>query len=91
MTTKCFKLIVNGRVQGVGFRYGTNQIANRLEITGSVRNLPDGTVEIIAEGAADILDSFIELIKQGPTSFARVTNVQITELPIHHYRLFMIK
>ena len=51
----------------------------------------DYVVIKIAEGAADVLDSFIELIKQGPTSFARVTNVQITELPIHHYRLFMIK
>ena len=44
------RLVVSGRVQGVGFRYFVVQAARRLEITGYVRNLRDGTVEIVAEG-----------------------------------------
>ena len=91
MELHCLKIIVHGQVQGVGFRYGTLQIANRLTITGTVQNLSDGTVKIIAEGNHPNLKKFIHLIKAGPTPFARVTNLQIDELPLHHYRLFMIK
>ena len=50
MEPHCLKIIAHGLVQGVGFRYGTLQIANRLTITGTVQNLSDGTVKIIAEG-----------------------------------------
>ena len=88
---QCLKIIVHGQVQGVGFRYGTLQIANRLTITGTVQNLSDGTVKIIAEGNHSSLEKFIHLIKTGPTPFARVADLQIEELPPYHYQLFMIK
>lgn len=53
----------SGRVQGVGFRYATQRIAVRYEVTGFVRNLPDGRVELVAEGAVDQLDDFRSAIR----------------------------
>jgi acylphosphatase len=65
-------IIFKGRVQGVGFRFTTHRIANRHHVTGFVRNLPDGTVEMLAQGTPDdvnecmrdIEESFIGYIKQ---------------------------
>ncbi|WP_251574933.1 acylphosphatase [Limosilactobacillus agrestimuris] len=91
MTVHCFEIIAHGRVQGVGFRYGTMQIATQLNITGSVQNLPNGTVKIIAEGDKHNLEKFISLIKKGPTPFARVSKLEVRDLPTVQYRLFVIK
>jgi len=52
------KIFYSGRVQGVGFRYTAKTVAAGFEITGSVRNLPDGRVELVAEGARKELESF---------------------------------
>lgn len=55
----------SGQVQGVGFRYTTQTIARRHDVTGCVRNLPDGRVELVAEGTAAELDRFLaELAEQ---------------------------
>lgn len=51
------RYIVSGLVQGVGFRWTTQRVARSLGITGTVRNLPDGTVEIEAHGGLDALES----------------------------------
>jgi acylphosphatase len=51
-------IFYSGRVQGVGFRYTTKQTAAGFELTGTVRNLPDGRVELIAEGSRAELDAF---------------------------------
>ena len=59
-------MIVHGRVQGVGFRYHTRIAASQLGLTGYVRNLPDGTVEIIAEGTSQSLNQLVEWAKEGP-------------------------
>ena len=48
----------SGRVQGVGFRYTAKTVAAGFEITGSIRNLPDGRVELAAEGQREELDAF---------------------------------
>ena len=48
----------SGRVQGVGFRYTTKTVATGFEITGIVKNLPDGRVELVAEGSHAELDAF---------------------------------
>ena len=48
----------SGRVQGVGFRYTARNVAMGYEVTGFVRNLPDGRVELVAEGATEELESF---------------------------------
>jgi len=51
-------VIYTGRVQGVGFRYTTKQVATGFEVTGTVRNLPDGRVELITEGPREELEAF---------------------------------
>jgi len=54
------QVLYSGHVQGVGFRYTTRSIARDYEVTGYVRNLPDGSVEVVAEGPVDQLDGFLE-------------------------------
>jgi acylphosphatase len=57
-----------GRVQGVGFRVTVRQIACGYDVTGTVRNLPDGRVELIAEGARGELEAFLKEIAQSELS-----------------------
>ena len=52
------KILYSGQVQGVGFRYTAKTVAAGFEIAGIVRNLPDGRVELIAEGAREELEAF---------------------------------
>jgi acylphosphatase len=56
---------IHGRVQGVGFRYYAKARADDLKITGWVRNLPNGTVEILAHGTASSLEQFMQDLKRG--------------------------
>lgn len=56
------QVIYSGRVQGVGFRYSVKQLAKGFDVTGWVRNLPDGTVEMQAEGEPAEVDAFIAAI-----------------------------
>lgn len=58
--------VVAGRVQGVGFRYWTVRQAQRLELTGWVRNLPDGRVEVVAEGPRAELEMLLDALRDGP-------------------------
>lgn len=63
MTAK--NVFYSGRVQGVGFRYSTKRIASGFDVTGWVKNLPDGRVELLAQAfEADELDAFLEDIQQ---------------------------
>jgi acylphosphatase len=59
-------IILSGRVQGVNFRNYARQEAEKYEVTGSVRNLRDGTVEIIGEGEDLKLNDFVKACKKGP-------------------------
>jgi len=72
-----FHAIVRGLVQGVSFRYYTAQTARQLSLAGYVRNLPDGTVEVLAEGEEGSLDEFAGWLEHGPR-LARVTEVKRT-------------
>ncbi|HEV2437937.1 MAG TPA: acylphosphatase [Verrucomicrobiae bacterium] len=56
-------ILYSGHVQGVGFRYTTKTVAAGFEVTGSVRNLPDGRVELIAEGTREELEAFRAAIR----------------------------
>lgn len=71
---RAIHVIVRGRVQGVSFRYYTLLRAHELSVVGWVRNLPDGTVEVLAEGSQTQLDQFTEYLNTGPIG-ARVEAV----------------
>ncbi len=73
--SKRLHAIVTGMVQGVSFRAYTQRQAVRLGLTGWVRNLPDGSVEVLAEGEADRLAELLDWLHDGPPS-AEVTGVQ---------------
>ena len=68
--------IVHGRVQGVSFRYYTHEAAVRRRVTGWVRNLPNGTVEVTAEGLRSQLDELLAFLQRGPSG-AYVTQVDV--------------
>lgn len=53
-----------GKVQGVGFRYGVKTLVNGFEVTGMVRNLQDGRVELVVEGSKDELEAFQQAIRE---------------------------
>lgn len=77
---RCERFIVSGRVQGVGFRYATLQEARRLGVTGWVRNLPDGQVEVLAQADAPALERFATWLRRGPPG-ARVTDLERLPAP----------
>ena len=66
--------IVRGRVQGVGYRATTLGQARRFSVAGWVRNLPDGSVEVLAEGGEPGVLGFLDYLRHGPNG-ARVTHV----------------
>ncbi len=70
-------LIIDGRVQGVAYRYFTQNAAARLGLPGWVRNLPDGRVEAVFEGERSLVEQAIQKCSDGPP-FARVMHVQVT-------------
>ena len=72
-------VIFIGRVQGVGFRFTAHRMAQRHQLTGFVRNLPDGTVEMLAQGPAQDIDDCIWDIKEYFGDYLRETRVQ--EIP----------
>ena len=57
---------IQGRVQGVGFRWWTRSLARRVGVTGTVRNLADGSVEVRASGSPDTLAAFRAALESGP-------------------------
>ena len=57
---------IDGRVQGVAYRFFAEKYANRLGLTGWVKNLPDGRVEVVAEGPLAEVDQFLDHLKEGP-------------------------
>ena len=69
---------ISGRVQGVGFRWFTHAAAQRENIHGWVRNLPDGRVEAAAEGEAEAIDRFEGAVRHGPPG-ARVEDLEIEQ------------
>jgi acylphosphatase len=75
VTPRLFR--VHGRVQGVGFRWFTQSVASDLHLEGYVRNLADGSVEVLAAGSADALDRLREALRRGPAG-SRVTGIDET-------------
>ena len=71
--------IFKGRVQGVGFRWTVHRIAGRYDLTGFVKNLPDGTVEMLAQGSAEDIENGLNDIADSFGGYIRET--KITEPP----------
>ncbi|MGI8315278.1 acylphosphatase [Halobacillus mangrovi] len=85
-------IVVHGRVQGVGFRATTKQIAEQLELKGWVKNKSDGSVEIEAEGDAANLKEFVDQLNEGPTPFAKVQAIDIEDFDSEEgYKKFKVK
>ena len=61
------RFYISGRVQGVGFRYFTQDVAVREGVTGYVRNLPDGRVEVLVEGDLEAVTRVERAVRSGPT------------------------
>ena len=80
MAVKRLALRIHGRVQLVGFRAFAQRHASSLGLTGYVRNRPDGTLEVEAEGEEEQLNSFLALIREGPRA-AVVTRVEVEWRP----------
>ena len=78
MLRRCMHYIVTGRVQGVFFRASASETAQRLGLTGWVRNRSDGNVEAVACGDAKALEQFVAWLRRGPLD-ARVTEVKSEE------------
>jgi len=87
---KCVAIKVSGRVQGVGFRYHTRNVALELGVRGFVVNLPDGSVYIEALAEETILDTFIQWCRTGPRH-ALVEECLITGLDVQGYSSFEVK
>jgi len=77
--TKRYRITVSGRVQGVGFRFFTRDVAQSLGLSGWVMNLIGGGVELEAEGKQPAIDRLIEELRQGPP-LSRVRDVDVQEL-----------
>lgn len=74
MNTSTLHIIVKGKVQGVFYRASAKKVARQLGLTGWVRNMPEGTVEIMAQGPAAQLQQFTAWCKEGPAG-AKVQEV----------------
>jgi len=73
---KAVRVLVSGRVQGVGFRYSTCDEALRLGLAGWVRNLPSGGVEVLAQGAGADVDRLLVWLESGPRT-ASVSDLEM--------------
>ena len=85
-----FQAVVTGRVQGVGYRWFAQERAVAQGLGGTVRNLPNGSVEVEAEGPKAILETYLSELREGPPA-ARVTDVAVRWLPAQGVREFVIR
>jgi acylphosphatase len=87
--TKAVDVRITGRVQGVSFRYYTREQARRLDVTGWVRNEPDGTVNGHFEGAVAAVDALVDWCRHGPPQ-AAVDEVAVSEVDSTGARDFVV-
>ncbi len=86
---KAVQILVSGKVQGVFFRASCKAVADQIGIKGQIKNQPDGTVLIEAEGDDILLSMFIDWCKNGPDD-AEVQDISITDIELKNYRNFEI-
>lgn len=88
-TNSCLHCFVTGRVQGVWFRESTRRKAHELKITGWVKNLEDGRVEVLGCGETQVLDEFLAWLHQGPPG-AHVLQVEYRQKSWENHLEFVI-
>ena len=76
---KAIRVTVEGRVQGVGFRYSTRRVAQESNVSGWARNLRSGAVEVWAQGSPTAVDDFLRFLQQGPRG-AVVSSIDLVEV-----------
>ena len=86
---KCTHLIVSGRVQGVFFRANVKGKALQLGLKGYAKNLPDGNVEVVAEGNEEKIKELVDFIKKGP-GIASVTGIQAKHKEPENFKNFEV-
>ena len=79
MKLQRYVVYYSGRVQGVGFRYAVCRLSAKFDVKGFVRNLPDGCVQLIAEGKTGQLDRFLESIQAEMTGYIRAKQLDQQE------------
>ena len=84
-----YRVLISGRVQGVFFRDACRRMAREHEVSGWVRNLPDGRVEAVFEGRAEDVDRLVDWARRGP-SRAVVAGVAVRAEPPEGLRTFLI-
>ena len=88
---KTYRILVSGRVQGVGFRYFAESVAEKYGIRGYVRNTADGRVEIECQGDDEEIRPFMDDIRKGP-AFSMVTDVRVEDFKSSRkYNFFEVK
>jgi len=88
---KILKAIVQGRVQGIGFRWSVQDSARALNLNGWVRNLFDGNVEIEAEGPEEKLKEFLEILKKHPYAIISSIKSEWKDSKENRYKSFDIR
>ena len=91
MQRRAWHVVIDGRVQGVGFRFFAAREAQGLGLRGYARNLPDGSVEVVATGDEPSLEAFVERLSEGPRG-ARVDALRCCDLePPPEFDAFTIR
>jgi len=85
----CMHCLVSGKVQGVWFRANTREKARQLGLTGWVKNLPEGRVEVLACGSQENIKQLYQWLHRGP-ALARVHEVSYEELPWQEHADFVV-
>jgi acylphosphatase len=84
------RVFAGGRVQGVAYRFFSEKCAGMMGITGWARNLPDGRVEVLAEGSGENIEAFLERLREGPR-LARVDSFDVRrEVSTGEFRDFQV-
>ncbi len=85
-----YKIIVHGRVQGVGFRAAARNQARSLQLSGWVENRPDGSVEVVISGTAEPCHAFIHWCREG-SGYSWVERLDVHEMTPESFSSFQIK
>ena len=79
---KRYHVFVDGQIQGVGFRGFVMLQANKRKLTGSVKNLTNGLVEIFVQGEEEQIDEFLAAVEKGDGRFIKVTNISVKQTEV---------